>query len=412
MRHAPPTGSRATRRRSKPTAAAQVVAPRLLRASLATTRTNLAALVVASSTDSSSRPRIAAAEGRALWACAPPAPGRGRPMRRSRPSTVQLTWSRVADQRCGSAPRRQPARSAAASGGSTGCSASNRSFGQSGGEVRGRGMPGRATFPGGTGRRGPAAEAGGSLSSSGPRRGAGSDAASARRARAPWDEAMTRGGWADGARTLVANDSEEGAARPSRLAKACRACVVGALRERTPAPGRRGRAPAPATPRRRACEAPPAPASWRGLLRAVAPRHRERLRRRAARPPWPARGGRGRTRHLRHRRRGGLLFADGILRRGGIDLGGDRAGPRVVAGELGRVASGGGRLGLAAWEPGRAALDVHRDAPEHGPSAQGAGNPFDWGRPSTWRRCSATPSPWSSARGGAPRWGPRPGCGS
>ena len=54
----------------------------------------------------------------------------------------------------------------------------------------------------------------------------------------------------------------------------------------------------------------------------------------------------------------------------------------AVAAELARVCRPGGRLGLAAWQPGGGAARMTEVvmAFQPGPSPPGAGNPFDWGR--------------------------------
>jgi ubiquinone/menaquinone biosynthesis C-methylase UbiE len=55
---------------------------------------------------------------------------------------------------------------------------------------------------------------------------------------------------------------------------------------------------------------------------------------------------------------------------------------RAVAGELARVVRADGRLGLAAWEPGGGAARMFTVMrPYMPPPPDGAGNPFDWGRP-------------------------------
>jgi SAM-dependent methyltransferase len=53
-----------------------------------------------------------------------------------------------------------------------------------------------------------------------------------------------------------------------------------------------------------------------------------------------------------------------------------------VVGELARVCRPGGRLGLAAWQPGGGAARMAEVvmAFQPGPPPHGAGNPFDWGR--------------------------------
>ena len=54
----------------------------------------------------------------------------------------------------------------------------------------------------------------------------------------------------------------------------------------------------------------------------------------------------------------------------------------AVAAELARVCRAGGRLGLAAWQPGGGAARMTEVvmAFQPGPPPSGAGNPFDWGR--------------------------------